>query len=131
MSTPEQKIAALEAEIDGYTGDLKAATENDEKRQLRELIVSFSTSLSQSLSVKSQQRVWSHSRGFDTYTVAPNDTQCVMCVMLMMRAANLLRIPTPTHGGHGPLFFSPFWGVTLRVWGVGFPLCLGVQVSRA
>jgi hypothetical protein len=44
--------------------------------------------------------------------------------MCVMHPANLLRIPTPTHGGHGPLFFSPFWGVTLCV-EVGISSVLG------
>jgi hypothetical protein len=40
MSTPaereaaQREIADLKAEIKGYTDDLKAATDNDEKRQL-------------------------------------------------------------------------------------------------
>jgi hypothetical protein len=38
MSTPEQKIAALEAEIDGYSEELKKATDIKEKSELRQLI---------------------------------------------------------------------------------------------
>jgi BMFP domain-containing protein YqiC len=38
MSTPEQKIAALEARIGKLEAEYDAATDNDEKRQLRELI---------------------------------------------------------------------------------------------
>ena len=38
MSTPEQEIAALETEIGGYSEELKEATDNKEKSELRQLI---------------------------------------------------------------------------------------------
>jgi hypothetical protein len=48
MSTPEQKIAALEAEIDGYTGDLKAAPEA-RKDRLIDLIIETTRTLNRLL----------------------------------------------------------------------------------
>ena len=50
MSTPEQdEINALKAEIEGYRSEYEGATDNEEKRELRQLITETSKTLNKLL----------------------------------------------------------------------------------
>ena len=54
MPTPEERITALEAVIEGYDNDLRASNNVDEKRELRALITARSANLTALLNQQQQ-----------------------------------------------------------------------------